>query len=282
MREYLQETVLPYVSNYYRKVIRVHSQRKVDLTIEDTFCITQDIPKSQRKVHHDADMVLLVTTMDQASNTIAAAGFCKVCKSNKRPIVGEVLLNVDTFNRFDPDSDMTFQFMTVTLLHEIMHAMGFSKRSFGYYQDPLKKTADKRIGRDKVVKRVQKRGKEVSLVILPKVVATVREYYGCASMEGMELEDEGGSGTAGSHWEKRLIEGELMLGSIGSNQGISVITMAMLESMGWYRIRSPLYAHNVHFGRHMGCDFINRPCYSRGTVLSDQWCHQMGDRFQAT
>ncbi len=245
MREYLKGTVLPYVTNYYRKVIRVHSQGKVDLTMEDSFCITQNIPKSQRIVHTDADMILLVTTMDNGGSTIAAAGFCKVSKTNKRPVLGEVLLNDSTFNRFKVHSSLAFQFMTVTLLHEIMHAMGFSKRSFQYYQDPLKKSRNKTIGEKKVIKTTRLRGKLVTLVILPKVVATVREYYGCASMEGMELEDEGGIGTAGSHWEKRLIEGELMLGSIGTNQGLSVITMAMLEGMGWYKLRSQLFAHNV-------------------------------------
>ncbi len=37
-----------------------------------------------------------------------------------------------------------------------------------------------------------------------KVVAYVQEFFGCESMQGAELEDQGGSGTALSHWEKRV------------------------------------------------------------------------------
>jgi hypothetical protein len=31
-------------------------------------------------------------------------------------------------------------------------------------------------------------------------------------MLGVELEDEGGSGTAGSHWERRIVKEDLMIG----------------------------------------------------------------------
>ena len=33
-----------------------------------------------------------------------------------------------------------------------------------------------------------------------------RRYFGCESLVGVQLEDQGGSGTAGSHWEKRILE----------------------------------------------------------------------------
>ena len=62
----------------------------------------------------------------------------------------------------------------------------------------------------------------VSLLVTPAVVvsnATIvvlyftafsqaegRRYFGCDSLEGVELENQGGPGTAGSHWEKRILE----------------------------------------------------------------------------
>lgn len=49
-------------------------------------------------------------------------------------------------------------------------------------------------------------------IITPNVIAAVKAHYNCFSwsnsMPGMELEDFGGSGTAGSHWEKRLVMNE--------------------------------------------------------------------------
>lgn len=48
--------------------------------------------------------------------------------------------------------------------------------------------------------------KEVLVVVTPKVVEEVRRHYGCDSLSGAELEDQGEEGTALTHWEKRLFE----------------------------------------------------------------------------
>jgi len=31
-------------------------------------------------------------------------------------------------------------------------------------------------------------------------------HYNCSSLQGVEVENQGGSGTAGSHWEQRILE----------------------------------------------------------------------------
>ncbi len=31
-----------------------------------------------------------------------------------------------------------------------------------------------------------------------------RGHFNCSTLEGVQLEDQGGSGTAGSHWEARI------------------------------------------------------------------------------
>ena len=45
---------------------------------------------------------------------------------------------------------------------------------------------------------------------IPYSQAEGRRYFGCDSLVGVELENQGGSGTAGSHWEKRILEVRLM------------------------------------------------------------------------
>ena len=45
-----------------------------------------------------------------------------------------------------------------------------------------------------------------TLVSSPQVVTAVRNFFDCASMEGAEVEDDLGSGSAGSHWDQRLFE----------------------------------------------------------------------------
>lgn len=49
------------------------------------------------------------------------------------------------------------------------------------------------------------------------------------------MEEFGGSGTAGSHWESRMVYNDLMAGYAMEDTKISRITLALLEDMGWYR-----------------------------------------------
>ena len=45
----------------------------------------------------------------------------------------------------------------------------------------------------------------------PALLSFARDHFGCLSLDGIELEDFGGSGTAGSHWESRVAGMELMV-----------------------------------------------------------------------
>jgi len=46
----------------------------------------------------------------------------------------------------------------------------------------------------------------LKVVVTPRVREEVRRHYGCESLSGAELEDQGEEGTALTHWEKRLFE----------------------------------------------------------------------------
>lgn len=56
----------------------------------------------------------------------------------------------------------------------------------------------------------------------------------------MLLESSGGSGTAGAHWEDRVIEGDYMNGFIIPHDAIySNFTFKLFEDTGWYL---PIYS----------------------------------------
>ena len=67
---------------------------------------------------------------------------------------------------------------------------------------------------DRVIRKEKRRWKvragyvtkEVQVVVTPKVREEVRKHYGCDTLSGAELEDQGEEGTALTHWEKRLFE----------------------------------------------------------------------------
>lgn len=48
--------------------------------------------------------------------------------------------------------------------------------------------------------------KKIDMMVTPRVVEEVRKHFDCDRLEGAELEDQGGEGTALTHWEKRIFE----------------------------------------------------------------------------
>jgi hypothetical protein len=46
-------------------------------------------------------------------------------------------------------------------------------------------------------------GKTHNEIVTPTVVAEARKLFGCPSLTGVPLENEGGNGTASAHWEYR-------------------------------------------------------------------------------
>lgn len=55
------------------------------------------------------------------------------------------------------------------------------------------------------------RGKSVVEIVTPSVVAKAKSLFGCNNMNGLELESSGGGGSAGAHWEKRLMRNDFMV-----------------------------------------------------------------------
>ena len=103
--------------------------------------------------------------------------------------------------------------------------------------------------------------RRVKLIATPRVVHMARRHLDCptaasgadaaatasAALAGMPLEDcmggadcATGEGTQNSHWEKRVMLGELMVGSSSPYEAaaISNLTLAVFEDAGWY---SPRY-----------------------------------------
>ena len=54
-------------------------------------------------------------------------------------------------------------------------------------------------------------------MITPKVLSYARNHFNCPSLTGVPLENEGTSGSLGSHWEKDIFYNEYMTSSVTSN-----------------------------------------------------------------
>jgi Leishmanolysin len=65
----------------------------------------------------------------------------------------------------------------------------------------------------------------------------------------MPLENEGGDGSRGAHWERRLLGNEYMTASDNEIMRISEITMALFEDSGWYRVNYSM-AEGLSWGKN--------------------------------
>lgn len=97
------------------------------------------------------------------------------------------------------------------------------------------------------------RGVETSVITTPKVVQYTREYFGCDSAVGMQLENNGAGGSVGSHWEKTLLYDEYMNPQMLDTKAYySKFTFALLEDSGWYEVNYDA-VETPYWGRGQGC-----------------------------
>ena len=71
----------------------------------------------------------------------------------------------------------------------------------------------------------------------------------------VHLENDGGTGTAGSHWERTILGQEIMTGQEQWEAVFSKITFALLKDSGWYQIDYE-DADRLDFGSGKGCAFL--------------------------
>ena len=142
------------------------------------------------------------------------------------------------------------EYFSLVILHELTHALGFLYTMFPYFPN----------GAEGTYTKANIRGVERTVIKTPKVLEVARKYFNCSTITGIELEDQGGTGSALSHWEQRILLGDYMGAVIYQEEmAISEITLALLEDSGWYKIN--YYTGGLmRFGKNKGCEFIQNNC----------------------
>ncbi|CAJ0580665.1 unnamed protein product, partial [Mesorhabditis spiculigera] len=231
-----------------------------------------------------ADFILYVaakhTKRCENADTLAYAAHCQQEQTYDRPIAGHVNLCPSALSTQSHDQELLIS----TVKHEMVHALGFSAGLFAFFRDEQGRPRTKRNRYGKPLHLNAESGyyewdestiakiprpdwwtsqgnllHEVTMMVTPRVRDEARKHFGCPSLEGAELENQGGEGTALTHWEKRLFENEAMTGTHTQNPVYSRLTLALLEDSGWYR---PNYdvAESLYWGQDLGCDFVKKSC----------------------
>ena len=177
--------------------------------------------------------------------TLASAMSYYIESETGQPIFGLVNLNKD----IDYTILHSQEYLDSIILHEFTHILGFDVDYFSYYFNNL------------LIKN-DKYGIQRYYINSTRVVNTAKKYFNCDNVIGVELENYGGDGTAGSHWEARILLGDYMNGIIYTEeQVISEFTLALLEDTGYYKAN--YYTGGLmRYGKNKGCGFLEEKCVS--------------------
>ena len=243
--------VKPLENNY---VIFEEDFEKLNISKWDTSKINEETGLKTQGI----DLAIFGSIENLGSDqTLATATARAFDQPSGQPYIGVVKINKN-INYSLKNSEYYFQ---AILVHEFTHILGFSKYFFEKFH------------KDYYILKTDKNGIQRSYLSTPKLMEVAKKYFNCPTMEGVELENQGGSGTADSHWEARILLGEYMNGySYTEEQVISEFTLAYLEDTGYYK---PNYYTGglMRFGKHKGCEFLEEMCVDKTT-------HKINPKFE--
>jgi hypothetical protein len=246
------KTELESVANYLNKIIKVYHEVFDHTNIIDK--INQNCYNPIRINNIDNidsyDLIIFPQVNEDIlqNNAIAAATHCLLSEQTYRPIVGIILLKKELNSKLDID-----HYIRKTLFHEFFHVLGFNYQFFegrsytenNYFYLNSSKLLEK---------------------------ATI--HFGCDNIKGIRMEDQGETGTVGSHWDARYMLGELMIGEDYPEIVLSDMTLAFLEDLGFYQVN--YYTGGLfRFGKNEGCAFLQKKCiYDKGhsTSFPNEFC----------
>ncbi|CAD8091415.1 unnamed protein product [Paramecium primaurelia] len=211
------------------------------------------VPTTLQK-SYDADLVFFV---GQETNSeveyIARAAPVIFQEKTGRPIFGLMILNNHYMNEYQ-GTDAKFEAAVQIVIHETIHGLGFVDNLYPHYYNST--------SNQKYDFTVYQRVNQQIDLPTPRLKQLVENHFGCSNLLGGTMEDQSGSGTAGSHFERSIFQNDLMTGSILTGDSLfTEFTFALLEDTGFYRVTKHV-SDVLLWGLDKGCDFYQYQCYS--------------------
>ena len=193
-------------------------------------------------------------------STLAAAALCLYSSSNLRPYAGVLLINPElSFTKRNTEI-----YMKNLILHELTHVLIFNPELMSAIGMTTTKIFE---------------GYFVTFINSPKVLTAARKHFNCITINGVPLENQGGTGSVGSHWEARYMLGDYMISTDYFENVISDITLALFEDSGFYKVE--YYSGGLFkFGKNAGCPFFEDKCLKSGkTNFVKDFCTNFDEEF---
>lgn len=181
---------------------------------------------------------------------------CAFLASNRRPIWGVIIWNVNSFKY----NNQGFQEMLFVGLHEMTHILAFSALMYSTY--PSGSALGSTPAGDYYLKSAA-------------ITAEISSYFGCSNSPGLDLEDQDGTLIA-SHWEKHHVGNEFMIASNKKHTYVSRFTLLLFNATGWYPTVNFSMAEPMTWGKGRGCNFLNIdncnfPEFCSGSAFGCDW-----------
>jgi leishmanolysin len=259
-RDYLVNTLMGATKQYLEGTLKVIPSTQ-NLRINIATCgvppLVVDVPPEYQNPGFSTDFILFVTARPILGGGTLA--FASSCASNNlgRPVAGHANFNASSLVTIEGDRPR----QVGIAIHEISHALGFSSGRFNTFIKWLDNGNYQRLSESDIIKTVEKTGYSISRIITPSVAQAVQEHFNCkdGTIDGGDIEDGGSSGTAGSHWEKRVYNNEYMTGSDSNFPIYSNMTLALFYDSGWYEV-DWRKAQDLIWGKNKGCSFAIGDC----------------------
>ena len=248
VKKYLEEVIAVQGNKIFAEKIGVTGYQTVpgDSRIP-RYCTYQHIvqvPDRYATQDTDADFVLLLATDDTGNDgTLAYATACFMERGTNRPNVGLAVFNPYYLKPENGKLDND----VATYVHEVLHALVFSSQLWKKF--PLTRAGKKQyvISKDKHYLRGD------------NLLSTVRDHFGCQGIPAVPLEDDGGEGSKGGHFERIVFGDETMVSEDVAVAKFSKITLALMKDSGWYDIDLSKGDHYT-WGKGEGCGIFNTTC----------------------
>ena len=270
LRDYIENQVIEASISWYSKVLNVRRLTTKLMVPETamTSCVPSisdswAIPNSYQTTGVDADYIFFVGVIsDSSSDYVGFASPCVLDPVTNQPVIGYFVLNVVE------EWEMSYEDYLSTTIHEMFHALGFSPGLFSYFLN----SNGELYGATELMFDDVERDVDVTKIRSPNVLLHARSAFNCDTLDGVELESSGGTGTVGSHWDKRIMNDDFMVADASVNDIVySDISLALLEDSGWYGINYP-YTTPIEWGYKSGCSFLTTKCLIDGEAKFSQFC----------
>jgi len=254
-KTYVKTELLPPVLAYFQAALDVKQPLSSPLKLPTTYktICGYNTPKALF-TGVTTDHYLIVSSTEDTENWVASAGSCYLSTTTKRPLITRMLFNM-IYTKATDDVLVHEKNMYLTM-HEMMHALGFTGSSFKNFIDASGRTLTNHI------KTVTLLGEQREILAVDVLTNKLRTHFGCSTLAGAFLENDGGAGTEGSHFERRHFMYETMTSGVIHGRRISEFSLTVLEASGWYQ-PNYTYAEPYYFGKGQGCNFLYQNCSSK-------------------